>query len=55
MASGGVRLFVAVDVGDAVRREVTRVVSTLTAILEAAKKPPKMTWVKPAEIGRSHV
>ncbi len=50
MASGGVRLFVAVDVGDAVRREVTRVVSTLTAKLEAAKKPPKVTWIKPAAL-----
>lgn len=44
------RVFVAVDVGDAVRREVTRVVSTLTAKLEAAKTPPKVTWVKPAAL-----
>ena len=29
----------AVDVGDAVRREVTRVVSTLTGKLEAVKTP----------------
>lgn len=41
------RLFVAVDVGDAVRREATRVIGTLSAQLEAAKKPPKITWVKP--------
>ena len=41
------RVFVAVDVGDAVRREVARVVGTLTAKLEAAKKPPKVVWVKP--------
>src|SRR3954462_12541074 len=43
-------LFVAVDVGDAVRREVTRVVTTLTGKLEAAKKPPKVTWVRPAAL-----
>jgi 2'-5' RNA ligase len=44
------KLFVAVDVGDAVRREVTRVVTTLTGRLEAAKTPPKVTWVKPAAL-----
>ena len=44
------RVFVAVDVGDAVRREVTRVVSTLTAKLEAVKTPPKVVWVKPAAL-----
>jgi RNA 2',3'-cyclic 3'-phosphodiesterase len=47
MAGAGVRAFVAVDVGDDVRREVTRVVSTLTAKLEAVKKPPKVVWVRP--------
>jgi 2'-5' RNA ligase len=41
-------VFVAVDVGDAVRREVTRVVTALTGKLEAAKTPPKVAWVKPA-------
>jgi RNA 2',3'-cyclic 3'-phosphodiesterase len=41
------RVFVAVDVGDAVRREVTRVVTTLTGKLEAVKTPPKVVWVKP--------
>lgn len=41
------RVFVAVDIGDEVRREVTRVVSTLTAKLEAARKPPKVAWVRP--------
>jgi 2'-5' RNA ligase len=41
------RVFVAVDVGDAVRREVTRVVTTLTGKLEAVKTPPKVAWVKP--------
>ena len=44
------RVFVAVDVGDAVRREVTRVVSTLTGKLEAVKTPPKVVWVKPAAL-----
>ena len=37
----------AVDVGDEVRREATRVISMLTAKLEATKKPPKVAWVKP--------
>ena len=46
----GGRVFVAVDVGDAVRREVTRVVSVLTGKLEAAKIPPKVVWVKPAAL-----
>jgi len=45
-----VRVFVAVDVGDAVRREVTRVVTTLSAKLEAAKVPPKVVWVKPGAL-----
>ena len=44
------RVFVAVDVGDAVRREVTRVVTTLSAKLEAAKVPPKVVWVKPGAL-----
>ena len=46
----GERVFVAVDVGDTVRREVARVVSVLTAKLEAAKTPPKVVWVKPAAL-----
>ena len=44
------RVFVAVDVGDAVRREVTRVVSALTGKLEAVKTPPKVVWVKAAAL-----
>jgi 2'-5' RNA ligase len=44
------KLFVAVDVGETVRREVTRVVTTLTGKLEAAKTPPKVTWVKPGAL-----
>jgi RNA 2',3'-cyclic 3'-phosphodiesterase len=44
------RVFVAVDVGDEVRREVTRVIASLTGKLEAVKKPPKITWVKPAAL-----
>ena len=46
-AREGVRVFVAVDIGDEVRREVTRVITTLTGKLEAVKKPPKVAWVKP--------
>jgi 2'-5' RNA ligase len=45
-----VRVFVAVDIGDAVRREAARVVSVLARKLEAAKTPPKVTWVKPAAL-----
>lgn len=44
------RLFVAIDVGDAVRREAARVVASLTQKLEAAKAPPKVVWVKPAAL-----
>ena len=44
------RVFIAVDVGDAVRREVTRVVSTLTGKLEAVKTPPRVVWVKPTAL-----
>jgi 2'-5' RNA ligase len=44
------RVFVAVDVGDDVRREAARVVSTLQMKLEAAKTPPKVVWVKPAAL-----
>jgi len=43
-----VRVFVAVDIGDAVRREAARVVSSLAMKLEAAKVPPKVVWVKPS-------
>ena len=43
-------MFVAVDVGDAVRREAARVVSALALKLEAAKTPPKVVWVKPAAL-----
>ena len=42
------RVFVAVDIGDAVRREAARVVSSLAMKLEAAKVPPKVVWVKPS-------
>ena len=49
MASvGAARVFVAIDVGDEVRREAQRVVGALTMKLEAAKTPPKVVWVKPA-------
>ena len=48
--SARARVFVAVDIGDAVRREVTRVVSLLTGKLEAVKTPPKVVWVKPAAL-----
>lgn len=44
------RVFVAVDIGDAVRREAGRVISALSAKLEAVSTPPKITWVKPAAL-----
>lgn len=47
LPSVGARVFVAVDVGDAVRREAARVIAALTGKLEAVKKPPKVAWVKP--------
>ena len=50
MSSVGARVFVAIDVGDTVRREAARVVAALTGKLEAVKKPPKVTWVKPAAL-----
>lgn len=48
--SVGARIFVAVDIGDTVRREAARVVSALQLKLEAAKTPPKVTWVRPASL-----
>jgi RNA 2',3'-cyclic 3'-phosphodiesterase len=41
-----VRVFVAIDIGDAVRREAARVMSVLQMKLEAVRTPPKVTWVK---------
>ncbi len=39
------RLFLAVDVGDAVRDEVARVVSLMNEAVAAASVPPRVTWV----------
>lgn len=44
------RVFVAVDIGDAVRREAGRVIAALSGKLDAVKTPPKVTWVKPAAL-----
>jgi 2'-5' RNA ligase len=44
------RVFVAVDVGEAVRAEAGRVIRALTSKLEAARTPPKITWVAPAAL-----
>lgn len=49
-ASEGGRLFVAIDIGEAVRAEVARVVAAIGARLEAAPTPPKVTWVRPAAL-----
>ena len=44
------RVFVAIDVGDAVRAEATRVIKIISDKIEAVKAPPKVTWVKPAAL-----
>ncbi len=44
------RLFVAVDVGAAVRAEAARVIRAVSDKLEAATTPPKVAWVKPAAL-----
>ena len=44
------RVFVAVDIGDAMRREAQRVIAALTMRLEQVKEPPKVVWVKPAAL-----
>ncbi len=46
----GASVFVAVDVGDAVRAEAARVIQALAGKLEAVKAPPKVAWVKPAAL-----
>ena len=44
------RVFVAIDIGDAMRREAQRVIAALTTKLEQVKEPPKVAWVKPAAL-----
>ena len=44
------RVFVAIDVGDAVRAEAARVIQVITNKIDAVKTPPKITWVKPAAL-----
>jgi 2'-5' RNA ligase len=44
------RVFVAIDVGDAVRIEAARVIQVITSKIDAVKTPPKITWVKPAAL-----
>lgn len=44
------RVFVAIDIGDAMRREAQRVIAALTVKLEQVKEPPKVVWVKPAAL-----
>ena len=46
-AGVGARLFVAIDVGDAVRAEATRVIHAISSRLETVKTPPKIVWVRP--------
>ena len=50
MASVGARVFVAVDIGEDMRREAQRVIAALTVKLEQVKEPPKVAWVKPAAL-----
>lgn len=47
MPAARARLFVGVDIGDAMRREAQRVISALTVKLEQVKEPPKVAWVRP--------
>lgn len=44
------RVFVAIDVGDAVRAEAARVIQVITNRLDAVKTPPKITWVRPTAL-----
>ncbi|MGH9383939.1 MAG: RNA 2',3'-cyclic phosphodiesterase [Vicinamibacterales bacterium] len=44
------RLFIAVDVGDAVRDEVARVTSLIDDALAATPTPPRVTWVSRAAV-----
>jgi RNA 2',3'-cyclic 3'-phosphodiesterase len=45
-----VRVFVAVDIGDAVRAEVARVRAAIQSQLEAVEHPPRVVWVAPASL-----
>ena len=47
-AGARARLFVAVDVGDALRAEAARVIRAISNQIEAVKTPPRITWVKPS-------
>ena len=49
-AGARARLFVAIDVGDAVRAEAARVIQAITNQIEAVKVPPKVTWVRPSAL-----
>ena len=44
------RVFVAIDIGDAMRREAQRVIAALTTKLEQVKEPPKVVWVRPTAL-----
>lgn len=44
------RLFVAIDIGDAVRADVARVRATIQSQLEAVQDPPRVVWVAPASL-----
>jgi 2'-5' RNA ligase len=44
------RVFVAIDVGAAVRTEAARVIEVITNKIDALKTPPKITWIKPAAL-----
>lgn len=44
------RLFAAIDVGEAVRAEAARVIKVISDRIEAVATPPKVTWVKPAAL-----
>lgn len=46
----GARLFVGIDIGEAVRTEAARVIQAISGRIAAATTPPKVTWVEPAAL-----
>lgn len=44
------RVFVGVDVGEALRREAARLVASMSEALAAAPAPPRVVWVAPRDL-----
>jgi len=45
-----VRVFVGIDVGEAVRQEAARAVAQVAAAMNRARTPPRVVWVAPADL-----